>query len=83
MFVSMSWRFCTHDAMLQQEKSSFEWRSTQIVEARSTTTRQSDERWILGLVMFQYLCVAVVYIGYLLCCILVMFDVCDDSFDDM
>jgi hypothetical protein len=25
--------------------------------------------------MFQYLCVAVVYVGYLLCCILVMFDV--------
>jgi hypothetical protein len=56
----------------------------------------SDERWILGLVMFQYLCVVVVYTGYLLCCILVMFDVSyllccilvmfdmsDDLFDDM
>jgi hypothetical protein len=58
----------------RQEKSSLERCSTQTVEARSTTTRWS-ERWILGLVMFQYLCVAVVYVGYLLCCILVMFDV--------
>jgi hypothetical protein len=79
----MSWRFWGHSATLRQEKSSSERCSKQVVEGRSTTTLRSDQWWILGLVMFQYLCVTVVYAGYLLCCILVMFDVCDDSFDDM
>jgi hypothetical protein len=75
MFISMSRRFQTHSAMPWQENSSSKWRSTQAVEGWSTTTQRSDEKWILGIVMFQYLCVAVVYVGYLLCCILVMFDV--------
>jgi hypothetical protein len=57
-----------------QEKSSPKWRSSQMMKARSTTISWS-ERWILELVMFQYLYVAVVYVRYLLCCILVMFDV--------
>jgi hypothetical protein len=70
----MSWRFWTHSVTPRQEKNLLKRCSTQRVEARSTTTRWS-ERWILGLVMFQYLCVVVVYVGYLLCCILVMFDV--------
>jgi hypothetical protein len=65
MFVSMSWWFWTYNVMSQQEKSSPEWCSTQTVEGRSTMTRRSDEWWILGLVMFQYLCVALMYVGYL------------------
>jgi hypothetical protein len=70
----MSWRFSTHSTTPCQEKSSLERCSTQTVEARSTMIRWS-EWWILGLVMFHYLCVVVVYIEYLLCCILVMFNV--------
>jgi hypothetical protein len=62
----MSWRFWTYNATPRQEKSSLKRCSTQTKEAWSTTTRWS-ERWILGLVMFQYLCVVVVYVGYLLC----------------
>jgi hypothetical protein len=62
----MSWRFWTHSETPHQEKSSLERCSTQTKEAWSTTTQWS-ERWILGLVMFQYLCVVVVYVGYLLC----------------
>jgi hypothetical protein len=65
----MSWRFWTHNATPRQEKSLSKRCSTQTVEAWSITTQQS-EWWILGFVMFQYLCVAVVYIGYFLCCIL-------------
>jgi hypothetical protein len=40
-----------------------------MVEAQSTTTRQSDQQWILGLVMFHYLCVALdtCYVAYLWC----------------
>jgi hypothetical protein len=70
----MSWRIWTHSAMPCQEKSLLRWCSTQIVEAQSTMARWT-ERWILILVMLQYLYVAVMYVGYLLCCILVMFDV--------
>jgi hypothetical protein len=41
--------------------------SIQTVEAQSTTTWKSDEQWILGLMMFKYLCVVLVYVGYLCC----------------
>jgi hypothetical protein len=83
MFVSMSWRFWTHSTTPQLDKSSPEWCSTQAVEGQSTTTRRSDERGILGLLFFQYLCATMLYVGYLLCWIFVMFDMCNNSFDDM
>jgi hypothetical protein len=74
MFVSMYWRFQTHSVMPRREKSSPKWYSTQAVEERSTTPRRSDKRCILGLVLFEYWCVAVVldrYLWYLICWIVI------------
>jgi hypothetical protein len=74
----MSWRFWTHSIMPQREKSSPKWCSTQAVEERSTMTQQSDERCILGLVMFGYWRVMVVLDWYLCClmCWIVIYCIC-------
>jgi hypothetical protein len=78
MFISMSWRFCTHSMTPQKEKRSPKWCSTQAVEGWSTTTWRSDERCILGLVMFGFWCVAVVLDRYLWCltCWIIIYCIC-------
>jgi hypothetical protein len=78
MFISMSWRFWTHSMTPQREKCSPKRCSTQVVEGRSTVTRRSDERCILGLVMFGFWCIVVVLDRYLWClmCWIVIYCIC-------